>query len=202
MPSPGNDQAKRVKTDSPVNKTFNSTGTPSSPSTTLVSNSNSTNNNNNNTANNNTAINKQNIAPSAAQSERYIQTLLQNNNSLISEIKGNIDQRKITSNVNLINKFRDNIIQILTCMSMMEGIMSQMPPIPVKLSTICVPKGVTNNTPTSSSNQPNNQQPQPSQQNIVTTPSTPQDNNSTTTFQNMLGSSNGGGFMMNNKKML
>ena len=39
----------------------------------------------------------------------------------------------------MISKFRENIIQVLTCMAKMSGVMSQMPPIPVKLNTICIP---------------------------------------------------------------
>jgi hypothetical protein len=79
------------------------------------------------------------------QSEMYINDLLEQNLIIIANIRNNIAHRKINDNISLISKFRENIIQVLTCMSKMNGIMSQMPPIPVKLNTICIPQQQTSN---------------------------------------------------------
>jgi len=140
QPTPSSDpQQKKMKTESPINP--KSYSTPQSPSS-------STNNQANKQMVPSGLISTSNTNPLSSldpsQSEKFINSLLSSNTLLINDIRSNIEQGKISANVQLITKFRDNIIQILTCMSMMEGIMSQMPPIPVKLSTICVPKPLTN----------------------------------------------------------
>ena len=66
----------------------------------------------------------------------YINNLLSQNNLIISNIRENILKGSLESNQDLMKQFRANIIQILTCMSKMPGIMSQMPPIPIKLNSI------------------------------------------------------------------
>lgn len=76
---------------------------------------------------------------SQQESEEHVNRLLAENNKIIGAIRENITQHKVTNNIQMISKFRENIIQILTCMAKMSGVMSQMPPIPVKLNTICIP---------------------------------------------------------------
>ncbi|KAL0486049.1 ribosomal protein S12 methylthiotransferase RimO [Acrasis kona] len=73
-------------------------------------------------------------------SEVFINDLLEHNLKIISTIRFNMAHGRINDNITLISKFRENIIQVLTCMSKMGGIMSRMPPIPVKLNTICIPQ--------------------------------------------------------------
>jgi hypothetical protein len=92
------------------------------------------------------------------QSEMYINDLLEQNLIIIANIRNNIAHRKINDNITLISKFRENIIQVLTCMSKMSGIMSQMPPIPVKLNTICIPQQQQNTNTQQSRSTPSNQQ--------------------------------------------
>eukprot|EP01080_Neovahlkampfia_damariscottae_P003419 gene3419-5964_t len=72
----------------------------------------------------------------AEEQEMYINNLLSQNNLIISNIRENILKGSLESNHELMKQFRANIIQILTCMSKMPGIMSQMPPIPIKLNSI------------------------------------------------------------------
>lgn len=72
-------------------------------------------------------------------SEIMVNRLLLENLQIIENIRKNITNHKVSSNINLIAKFRENIILILTCMAKMQGVMRQMPPIPVKLNTICIP---------------------------------------------------------------
>lgn len=83
---------------------------------------------------------KEDKIPTQQEQEAYINQILLQNNNIISSIRENILKGSIESNYDLIAQFRNNIIQVLTCMSKMPGVMSQMPPIPVKLNTICVPQ--------------------------------------------------------------
>lgn len=78
--------------------------------------------------------------PNQQEQEAYINQILLQNNNIINSIRENILKGTIENNYDLISQFRNNIIQVLTCMSKMPGVMSQMPPIPVKLNTICVPQ--------------------------------------------------------------
>jgi hypothetical protein len=48
---------------------------------------------------------------------------------LINNIRSNLLNGDIDSNLKLIPEFRNNIIQILSTMSKMPGVMSQMPPV-------------------------------------------------------------------------
>jgi hypothetical protein len=66
----------------------------------------------------------------------YINNLLSQNNIIVSNIRENILKGSLDANNELMKQFRSNIIQILTCMSKMQGVMSQMPPIPIKLNSI------------------------------------------------------------------
>jgi len=77
--------------------------------------------------------------PSQQEQENFINNLLSHNCLIIAKIRENLLKGDINNNLELISQFRNNIIQVLTCMSKMPGIMSQMPPIPVKLNTICIP---------------------------------------------------------------
>eukprot|EP00817_Percolomonadidae_sp_ATCC50343_P006267 CAMPEP_0117423768 /NCGR_PEP_ID=MMETSP0758-20121206/4315_1 /TAXON_ID=63605 /ORGANISM="Percolomonas cosmopolitus, Strain AE-1 (ATCC 50343)" /LENGTH=154 /DNA_ID=CAMNT_0005207133 /DNA_START=880 /DNA_END=1347 /DNA_ORIENTATION=- len=61
---------------------------------------------------------------------------LQENDILINEMRKNLQAGSMQSNLQLIEKFRNNVIFVLMCMSNMKGIMSKMPPIPIQLNTI------------------------------------------------------------------
>jgi len=61
--------------------------------------------------------------------------LLQENVQVIAQIRSNLASMKMQENTDLLVRFRDNIYAILNGMTNMPGIMSQMPPLPVKLNT-------------------------------------------------------------------
>ncbi|KAG2378826.1 hypothetical protein C9374_007974 [Naegleria lovaniensis] len=211
MPSPGGDpQQKKLKTESPVNaKPSSSTfTTPASPSSSMTNNQLNIPSNKPSSL---TAVNNNPTPPSnqpmtntmnSALSEKYIQNLLNQNSILMTEIKNNLEKKTIAANIPLIAKFRENTIQILTCMSMMDGIMSQMPAIPVKLSTIVIPKGnvqpMMPQQQSQSSHMNLQQQPSHQQQpnNLPNNPSNP----NTSMFQNNLSQSNNPSSFTNQKK--
>ncbi|CAM6095710.1 unnamed protein product [Calypogeia fissa] len=61
--------------------------------------------------------------------------LLEQNSQIIAQIRSNLAACKLTENTDHLVRFRDNIFAILNGMTNMPGIMSQMPPLPVKLNT-------------------------------------------------------------------
>lgn len=61
--------------------------------------------------------------------------LLEQNVQFIAQIRSNLASMKMQENTDLLVRFRDNIFAILNGMTNMPGIMSQMPPLPVKLNT-------------------------------------------------------------------
>ncbi|KAG0625999.1 hypothetical protein M758_2G094900 [Ceratodon purpureus] len=61
--------------------------------------------------------------------------LLEQNVQVIAQIRSNLAAMKMQENTDLLVRFRDNIFAILNGMTNMPGIMSQMPPLPVKLNT-------------------------------------------------------------------
>jgi len=61
--------------------------------------------------------------------------LLEQNAQVIVQIRSNLAAMKMQENTELLVRFRDNIFAILNGMTNMPGIMSQMPPLPVKLNT-------------------------------------------------------------------
>uniref|UniRef100_A0A7I4AMU1 Myb-like domain-containing protein n=1 Tax=Physcomitrium patens TaxID=3218 RepID=A0A7I4AMU1_PHYPA len=61
--------------------------------------------------------------------------LLEQNAQVIAQIRSNLASMKMQENTDLLVRFRDNIFAILNGMTNMPGIMSQMPPLPVKLNT-------------------------------------------------------------------
>eukprot|EP00271_Cylindrocystis_brebissonii_P023305 TRINITY_DN960_c0_g1_i1.p1 TRINITY_DN960_c0_g1~~TRINITY_DN960_c0_g1_i1.p1 ORF type:complete len:309 (+),score=76.25 TRINITY_DN960_c0_g1_i1:628-1554(+) len=60
--------------------------------------------------------------------------LLQVNGQLFDLIKSNATAQKVQENNDLFLRLKDNILSILNGMTGMPGIMSQMPPLPVKLN--------------------------------------------------------------------
>ncbi|KAH9554725.1 hypothetical protein CY35_08G077500 [Sphagnum magellanicum] len=61
--------------------------------------------------------------------------LLEHNVQVIGQIRANLAACKLQENTKLLVQFRDNIFAILNGMTNMPGIMSQMPPLPVKLNS-------------------------------------------------------------------
>ncbi|KAL2636223.1 hypothetical protein R1flu_007702 [Riccia fluitans] len=61
--------------------------------------------------------------------------LLEQNSHVIHQIRSNLAAMKLQENTDLLMRFRDNICAILNGMTNMPGIMSQMPPLPVKINT-------------------------------------------------------------------
>eukprot|EP00850_Spirogloea_muscicola_P002479 SM000009S23608 [mRNA] locus=s9:1047161:1049205:- [translate_table: standard] len=72
--------------------------------------------------------------------------LLEQNAQAISQVRANLAACKAQDNVLLLLQIRDNISSILNGMTSMPGIMSQMPPLPVKLNlelaNTLLPKGM------------------------------------------------------------
>lgn len=60
--------------------------------------------------------------------------LLETNAQILNQIKANLVIHKVQENSELFMVLRDNIMSILNGMTNMPGIMSQMPPLPVKLN--------------------------------------------------------------------
>jgi hypothetical protein len=61
--------------------------------------------------------------------------LLEHNTQVIAQIRANLAACKLQENTELLVQFRDNIFAILNGMTIMPGIMSQMPPLPVNLNS-------------------------------------------------------------------
>ncbi|KAH7664342.1 Homeodomain-like protein [Dioscorea alata] len=60
--------------------------------------------------------------------------LLDENSRVLSQISSNLETFKLQDNINLFYRMRNNVATILTSMSKMPGIMSQMPPLPVSIN--------------------------------------------------------------------
>ncbi|KAL3700320.1 hypothetical protein R1sor_018342 [Riccia sorocarpa] len=79
--------------------------------------------------------------------------LLEQNSHVIHQIRSNLAAMKLQENTDLLMRFRDNICAILNGMTNMPGIMSQMPPLPVKINTeladTILPKFLPQASPTS-----------------------------------------------------
>lgn len=60
--------------------------------------------------------------------------LLQNNFDIITNIRNNMHQFKVNENTELLVRMRDNTLRILASMKQSEGVMSQMPELPVKMN--------------------------------------------------------------------
>jgi hypothetical protein len=60
--------------------------------------------------------------------------LFEHNSQIIGQIRANLAACKLQENTELLVQFKDNIFAILNGMTNMPGIMSQMPPLPVKLN--------------------------------------------------------------------
>ncbi|KAK9824297.1 hypothetical protein WJX72_009233 [[Myrmecia] bisecta] len=60
--------------------------------------------------------------------------LLEQNYAILNSFKQNMAQYKVNENTDLLVRFRDNILTILNQMNSMQGVMSQMPPLPVRLN--------------------------------------------------------------------
>jgi len=61
--------------------------------------------------------------------------LLEQNSKVIVQIKANLSACQVQENTDLLVQLRDNITAILNGMMSMPGIMSQMPPLPVKMNS-------------------------------------------------------------------
>jgi len=60
--------------------------------------------------------------------------LLDANLSILNQFRTNMASFKVHENTQLLVQFRDNILQILHAMDAMGGVMSQLPPLPVRLN--------------------------------------------------------------------
>lgn len=60
--------------------------------------------------------------------------MLEQNVAVINQIRQNLSGGKIHENTDLIMRFRDNVTSILNSFTAMPGVMSHMPPLPVKLN--------------------------------------------------------------------
>lgn len=60
--------------------------------------------------------------------------LLDANLSILNQFRTNMASFKVHENTQLLVQFRDNILQILHAMDSMGGVMTQLPPLPVKLN--------------------------------------------------------------------
>lgn len=60
--------------------------------------------------------------------------LLDANLSILNQFRTNMASFKVHENTQLLVQYRDNILQILHAMDSMGGVMSQLPPLPVKLN--------------------------------------------------------------------
>eukprot|EP00762_Andalucia_godoyi_P007795 ANDGO_01751.mRNA.1 hypothetical protein len=72
--------------------------------------------------------------------ERSIQRCMQENIRIIASIRDNLCNSRLEDNFELMVQFRSNVSAILTRMSQMGGVMSQMPAIPVRLNTLLMPQ--------------------------------------------------------------
>lgn len=63
-----------------------------------------------------------------------ISQLLDSNYVLLNQFKVNMQQCRVHDNIDLLVRFRDNILAILSQMNSMGGVMAQMPPLPVRLN--------------------------------------------------------------------
>eukprot|EP01102_Stenamoeba_stenopodia_P009543 TRINITY_DN2825_c0_g1_i1.p1 TRINITY_DN2825_c0_g1~~TRINITY_DN2825_c0_g1_i1.p1 ORF type:complete len:457 (+),score=113.49 TRINITY_DN2825_c0_g1_i1:275-1645(+) len=75
----------------------------------------------------------------AEEQEKKINKLLDENANLINVIRENLMNGKMSDNVEPMNRFHKNIYTVLSWLSNMPGIMGEMPPLPVKLSTCLIP---------------------------------------------------------------
>jgi hypothetical protein len=71
--------------------------------------------------------------------ERGVQRCMQDNIRIIARIRDNLVNGRLEDNFDLMVQFRSNVSAILTRMSQMGGVMSQMPAIPVRLNTLLIP---------------------------------------------------------------
>ncbi|KAK3241751.1 hypothetical protein CYMTET_48515 [Cymbomonas tetramitiformis] len=60
--------------------------------------------------------------------------VLDQNITVVNQIRQNLHACRVHENIELVTKFRDNILKVLNGMAHMPGVMSQMPPLPVKLN--------------------------------------------------------------------
>lgn len=60
--------------------------------------------------------------------------LLEQNLHILYQYKQNMHQFKVQENTELLVRFRDNILAVLNQMSSMDGVMSQMPQLPVRMN--------------------------------------------------------------------
>lgn len=60
--------------------------------------------------------------------------LLEQNYAVLNQFKQNMAQYKVNENTDLLVRFRDNILAILSQMNSMQGVMQQMPPLPVRMN--------------------------------------------------------------------
>lgn len=67
--------------------------------------------------------------------EGPISHLLDANLAILNHFRSNMAAFKVHENTQLLVQFRENILQIIHAMETLGGVMSQMPPLPVKLNT-------------------------------------------------------------------
>ena len=60
--------------------------------------------------------------------------LLEQNYAILNQFKQNMAHYKVNQNTELLIRFRDNLVAILSQMSAMQGVMQQMPPLPVRMN--------------------------------------------------------------------
>ncbi|KAK9909270.1 hypothetical protein WJX75_009873 [Coccomyxa subellipsoidea] len=74
--------------------------------------------------------------------------LLEQNYAILNQFKQNMAAYKVNENTELLVRFRDNILTVLNHMNSMQGVMQQMPPLPVRLNVELannfLPKAVAN----------------------------------------------------------
>ncbi|CAL5219211.1 g1002 [Coccomyxa viridis] len=74
--------------------------------------------------------------------------LLEQNYAILNQFKQNMEVYKVNENTELLVRFRDNILTVLNQMNAMQGVMQQMPPLPVRLNVELannfLPKAVAN----------------------------------------------------------
>jgi len=64
--------------------------------------------------------------------------VLDENNQIIQQIRDNLYGDKVQDNTEHMVRFCKNIAILMNCMSKMPGVMSQMPPLPIRLNTYFV----------------------------------------------------------------
>ena len=60
--------------------------------------------------------------------------LLEQNYAILNQFKQNMAQYKVNQNTELLIRYRDNLKAILSQMNAMQGVMQQMPPLPVRMN--------------------------------------------------------------------